>query len=191
MCWNSVSYSGHEVVCVVNQNHFVVFWLKISTITAHCWSWSLFRPAFTWEKTKIAWHKHTTQRSKITMCNARQHVQSGTRIANLSNQTGCSIQLVERTWLCEASVIFVAFQQNLCSQKNQCQPKTQRFGLKLSFSQSAASCPADVSTDVGRNLGLRKESLGGNYGVIAWTKRCVCRHVKAAPRLIFTNWTSN
>lgn len=41
------------------------------------------------------------------------------------------------------------------------------------------------------NLWLCEVSLGGNYCVIALTKRCVCRHVKATPLLIFTNWMAN
>lgn len=43
--------------------------------------------------------------------------------------------------------------------------------LNPSSTQSAASCPAHVSTDVGRNLGPWKVLLGGNYGVIASAKK--------------------
>lgn len=43
--------------------------------------------------------------------------------------------------------------------------------LELSSTQSAASCPAHVSTDVGRNFGPWKVPLGGNYAVIASTKK--------------------
>lgn len=43
--------------------------------------------------------------------------------------------------------------------------------LRLSSTQSAASGPAHVSTDAPGNLGPWKASSGGNYGVIASTKK--------------------
>lgn len=122
---NPVSNSSHEVICVANQNHFVVFLLIMMHHRRR-------------RSNQLAWHKHThrmcnnVQHKTAFMCKMAYQQKKKSRafncrdtVVNLSNQTGCSIQLVERSSLCEASVISRPCGKITAGTKNQCQPKSE------------------------------------------------------------------
>lgn len=178
----------------IKTNYCYSYWIGARSSSSS----SSFQLAFTWEKNEIGWHKHTqecgaarqqcAQQNNIYVQNGFQWRKKKTLLISKKKHlcafncpdTDCKsfysngLQhpagwarahvFVKPLWFCGFSAKSMLREKSMSTTNSV-------VWLKPSSTQSAPSCPAHVSTDVGRNLGPWKVSLGGNYGVIASTKK--------------------